>query len=133
MSLTQFSPEAIKINPKVIEFYKLYAGVKASSKPDDASAFASDLNNVNHSRDTTPDINIEEILDGKDYYTILNLDYSFTEEQLKKSFKDLTARWNPEFQPVNRQQLALVNHQAIVNAFNTLRDPKKRHEYDSNM
>jgi DnaJ-class molecular chaperone len=62
------------------------------------------------------------------YYKILGLKESSSDEQIKNSYKKLALRWHPD---KNKTKNAETKFQQIVEAYNILGDPIKRKKYDT--
>jgi DnaJ family protein B protein 4 len=66
---------------------------------------------------------------GKDYYTILGVGKTATEEEVKKAFKKLALKWHPDRNP-NNKKVAEEKFKEIAEAYEVLNDKKKREIYD---
>src|SRR6185312_5346866 len=66
---------------------------------------------------------------GKDYYKILGVDRSATEDAIKKAFRKLALKWHPDRNPDNKKQ-AEEKFKEIAEAYEVLNDPKKKEIYD---
>ncbi|XP_044492045.1 dnaJ homolog subfamily B member 1-like [Mangifera indica] len=66
---------------------------------------------------------------GVDYYDILKVSRSATEDDLKKSYKRLAMKWHPDKNPVNKKE-AEAKFKQISEAYDVLSDPQKRRIYD---
>lgn len=66
---------------------------------------------------------------GVDYYNILKVSRSATEEDLKKSYKRLAMKWHPDKNRVNNKE-AEAKFKQISEAYDVLSDPQKRQIYD---
>eukprot|EP01103_Thecamoeba_quadrilineata_P015980 TRINITY_DN520_c0_g1_i1.p1 TRINITY_DN520_c0_g1~~TRINITY_DN520_c0_g1_i1.p1 ORF type:complete len:231 (-),score=33.23 TRINITY_DN520_c0_g1_i1:167-808(-) len=66
---------------------------------------------------------------GKDYYSILELSKNFTEEELKRSYRKQAMRWHPDKNHDNKQ-IAEEKFKEVAEAYDVLKDPQKRREYD---
>ena len=64
---------------------------------------------------------------GKNYYEILGITKSASEEQVRKAFRGLAMEWHPDR---NRSDDAEERFKEINEAYQVLIDPKKRHMYD---
>ena len=65
---------------------------------------------------------------SKNYYEILGVSPTIPQSLLKKVFRELITQKHPDKNPGNEQvyqEFLLINE-----AFDTLKDPQKRHEYD---
>ncbi|KAF7684657.1 Chaperone protein DnaJ 2 [Astathelohania contejeani] len=74
-------------------------------------------------------IQIKEFLkkDPRDYYSILNVDEKATEEEIKRSYKRLTMQYHPDITKIQESNEVF---QKIQEAYNVLKDSRKRSEYD---
>ncbi|KAL8532562.1 hypothetical protein ACS0TY_008957 [Phlomoides rotata] len=66
---------------------------------------------------------------GVDYYNILKVSRSATEEDLRKSYKRLAMKWHPDKNAVNTKE-AEAKFKQISEAYDVLSDPEKRQIYD---
>jgi len=66
---------------------------------------------------------------GKDYYQILGLGRSATEEDIKKAYKKLALRWHPD-RNMDKKEEAEKKFKEIALAYEILSDPQKRQLYD---
>eukprot|EP00287_Rhodomonas_sp_CCMP768_P012092 CAMPEP_0196725918 /NCGR_PEP_ID=MMETSP1091-20130531/7324_1 /TAXON_ID=302021 /ORGANISM="Rhodomonas sp., Strain CCMP768" /LENGTH=74 /DNA_ID=CAMNT_0042068257 /DNA_START=1 /DNA_END=221 /DNA_ORIENTATION=+ len=66
---------------------------------------------------------------GKDYYAILGITKSATENEIKKAYKKSAMKWHPDKNPDNIQE-AEKKFKEIAEAFDVLSDPQKRKVYD---
>ncbi|MDO4726462.1 MAG: DnaJ domain-containing protein [Porphyromonadaceae bacterium] len=64
----------------------------------------------------------------KDYYKILNLDITSTQEEIKYSFRKLAIFWHPD---KNSNPIALHKMQEINEAYEILSNPQRRKTYDN--
>ncbi|KAM3135307.1 hypothetical protein pb186bvf_012605 [Paramecium bursaria] len=69
------------------------------------------------------------ILCAEDYYKILGIKKTATEQEIKKAFKKLSLKYHPDKNKGNEAK-AQEQFQKIVNAYETLKDPEKRKVYD---
>ncbi|GJR99356.1 DnaJ homolog subfamily B member 1-like protein [Tanacetum coccineum] len=63
---------------------------------------------------------------GVDYYNILKVNRTFTDEELKKSYKKLAMKWHPDKTTSSDD----TKFKQISEAYYVLSDPKKRQIYD---
>lgn len=66
---------------------------------------------------------------GKDYYAILNVARTATDEELKKAYRKLALKWHPDKNP-NDQERAQAKFQDISEAYEVLSDKQKREIFD---
>lgn len=66
---------------------------------------------------------------GKDYYAILNVPRTATDDELKKAYRKLALKWHPDKNP-NDQETAQVKFQEISEAYEVLSDKQKREIFD---
>ena len=67
-------------------------------------------------------------MEFKDYYTILGVDKSATQDEIKKAYRKLAVRYHPDKNPGNKQ--AEEKFKEISEAYEVLGDPEKRKKYD---
>lgn len=65
----------------------------------------------------------------KNYYEILNISKTSSEEEIKKSYKVLAKKWHPD-KNINKKDEAEKMFKLISEAYTVLSDPKKRKIYD---
>lgn len=61
----------------------------------------------------------------KDYYKILEIEENFTEDALKKKYRELSKKYHPDINPSGSETF-----KDISEAYDTLSDPNKRRQYD---
>ena len=61
----------------------------------------------------------------KDYYKILEIEENFTEDLLKKKYRDLSKKYHPDINPSGADKF-----KEISEAYDVLSDPQKRQSYD---
>lgn len=66
---------------------------------------------------------------NKNYYQILGVSKSASEEEIKKAYRKLALRWHPDKNP-NNQKEAEIKFKEIAEAYEALSYLKKRREYD---
>lgn len=68
-------------------------------------------------------------MNGKDYYRILGVGKSATTDEIKKAYRKLAQQYHPDKNPNNRE--AEDRFKEIGEAYEVLRDDKKRSDFDS--
>ncbi|KAL1196164.1 DnaJ protein ERDJ3B [Cardamine amara subsp. amara] len=66
---------------------------------------------------------------GVDYYNVLKVNPSASEDDLKKSYKRLAMKWHPDKNPTSKKE-AEAKFKQISEAYDVLSDPHKRQIYD---
>ncbi|KAL8054283.1 hypothetical protein ABFS82_05G129500 [Erythranthe guttata] len=66
---------------------------------------------------------------GVDYYDVLKVERSATEDDLKKAYRRLAMKWHPDKNPNNKIE-AEAKFKQISEAYDVLSDPQKRQIYD---
>ncbi|XP_015943009.1 uncharacterized protein LOC107468269 [Arachis duranensis] len=66
---------------------------------------------------------------GVDYYKILQVEKSATDDDLKKAYRKLAMKWHPDKNPNNKKE-AESKFKQISEAYEVLSDPQKRAIYD---
>ncbi len=66
---------------------------------------------------------------SKDYYQVLGVAKSATEEQIKKAYRKLAMQYHPDRNP-GKEKWANEKFKEINEAFSVLGDPEKRKQYD---
>ena len=66
-------------------------------------------------------------MDFKDYYQILDLDESAAEADIKKAYRKLARKYHPD---VSKEDDAEDRFKEVAEAYEVLKDPEKRAEYD---
>ncbi|MBW1982601.1 MAG: molecular chaperone DnaJ [Deltaproteobacteria bacterium] len=64
----------------------------------------------------------------RDYYEVLGVDRTATDEQIKKAYRKLALKYHPDRNPGDKQAEELFKEAA--EAYEVLRDPEKRNIYD---
>ena len=67
--------------------------------------------------------------DKRDYYEVLGVSKSATDDELKKAFRKLAKQYHPDANPDNKEE-AEKKFKEINEAYETLSDPQKRKMYD---
>src|SRR4051794_30837649 len=66
---------------------------------------------------------------GKDYYSILGVEKSATEDEIKKAYKKQALKWHPDRNLKNKEQ-AEAKFKELAEAYEVLSDKQKREIYD---
>jgi len=66
---------------------------------------------------------------GKDYYSILGVAKTASEEEIKKAYKKLALKWHPDRNPKNKEQ-AETKFKELAEAYEVLSDKNKREIFD---
>lgn len=66
--------------------------------------------------------------DKKDYYEVLNINKSATDEEIKKAYKKMAVKYHPDR---NKEKDAEEKFKEINEAYSILSDPEKRKVYDT--
>ena len=66
---------------------------------------------------------------AKDYYQILGVSRSATDDQIKKAYRKLAMQYHPDRNP-GKEKWANENFKEINEAYAVIGDPKKRKQYD---
>ena len=64
----------------------------------------------------------------RDYYDILGVDKSASEDELKKNFRKLAMKYHPDKNPGDKE--AETKFREAGEAYEVLKDPQKRAAYD---
>uniref|UniRef100_A0A8C6Z0W3 DnaJ heat shock protein family (Hsp40) member B8 n=1 Tax=Nothoprocta perdicaria TaxID=30464 RepID=A0A8C6Z0W3_NOTPE len=64
-----------------------------------------------------------------DYYKVLGLQKSASQDDIKKSYRKLALKWHPDKNPNNKEE-AEKKFKAVAEAYEVLSDPQKRSLYD---
>eukprot|EP00906_Rhabdomonas_costata_P015290 RCo021995 len=65
----------------------------------------------------------------KDYYAVLGVSSTATEEEVKKAYRQLAIRWHPDKNPDNKEE-AEAKFKEIAEAYEVLSDAQRRRAYD---
>lgn len=65
----------------------------------------------------------------RDYYEVLGVDKSADEKEIKRAYKKLARKYHPDLNPDNPKE-AEEKFKEINEAYDVLKDPKKRAQYD---
>ncbi|XP_030449620.1 uncharacterized protein LOC115672020 [Syzygium oleosum] len=66
---------------------------------------------------------------GVDYYNVLGVNRSATDEDLRKAYKRLAMKWHPDKNPIDHKE-AEAKFKLVSEAYDVLSDPQKRQIYD---
>ena len=64
----------------------------------------------------------------RDYYEVLGVDKSATEDEIKKAYRKIAIKYHPDRNPGNKE--AEEKFKEAAEAYDVLRDPQKRQQYD---
>lgn len=64
----------------------------------------------------------------RDYYEVLGVDRSATQEQIKQAYRQLALKWHPDRNPAPE---ATDRFKEVAEAYAVLSDPNKRNQYDA--
>ncbi|KAK4815027.1 hypothetical protein QYF61_013903 [Mycteria americana] len=67
-----------------------------------------------------------------DYYKVLGLQKSASQDDVKKSYHKLALKWHPDKNPSNKEE-AEKKFKAVAEAYKVLSDPQKRSLYDMSL
>ncbi|HET8848339.1 MAG TPA: DnaJ domain-containing protein, partial [Marinobacter sp.] len=66
-------------------------------------------------------------MDFKDYYAVLGVSESASPEDIKKAYRKLARKYHPD---VSKEENAIDRFKDVGEAYEVLKDPEKRAEYD---
>src|SRR5919197_4268445 len=66
-------------------------------------------------------------MDYKDYYKILGVERTASEDDIKKAYRKLARKYHPD---VSKEANAKERFKEVSEAYETLKDPEKRAAYD---
>ena len=66
---------------------------------------------------------------AEDYYKVLGVSRSASQDEIQKAYRDLARKWHPDLNPDHPEE-AQKKFQELQEAFETLKDPEKRKMYD---
>jgi len=66
-------------------------------------------------------------IEFKDYYKILDLNKSASEDEIKRAYRKLARKYHPD---VNKAASAEEKFKEVIEAYEVLKDPEKRKKYD---
>jgi curved DNA-binding protein len=71
---------------------------------------------------------LNENMEYKDYYAILDLDKKANQDEIKKAYRRLARKYHPD---VSKEKNAEEQFKDVQEAYEVLKDPKKREAYDT--
>ena len=66
----------------------------------------------------------------RDYYEVLGVSKTASEDEIKKAFRKLAKKYHPDANPDNKKE-AEAKFKEVNEAYETLSDPQKRKTYDT--
>lgn len=73
---------------------------------------------------------VPQALCHKDFYKILGVSKNASEQEIKKAYKKLSKKFHPDIVAADKKEAAQKKFVEISEAYQTLKDPKKREIYD---
>ena len=65
----------------------------------------------------------------RDFYEVLGVEKTATDEEIKKAYRKLAKKWHPDANPDNKKE-AEEKFKEVSEAYETLSNPQKRKMYD---
>ena len=65
-----------------------------------------------------------------DYYEVLEIDSSATDEEIRRAYRRLALRWHPDKCLPEQRSEAEIQFKRIAEAYDCLQDPERRAYYD---
>jgi hypothetical protein len=142
LSVLVFDRYAFKTNPKVLNFYKRYAGEKSTIIPDSSKLFEEELQKSAKLDPFDPvfedpnDYDKTLVLKGN-YYEIFStsgiaITFRSSSSDIKRAYKLLCLSWHPDKCKFSKI-LADINFKTIQNCYEVLKDDLKRAQYNTTL
>lgn len=72
---------------------------------------------------------MDDVIKAENYYEILSISQSASNEEIKKAYRKLALKWHPD-KNLDRKEVAEINFKLISEAYEVLSDTNKRQIYD---
>lgn len=70
---------------------------------------------------------------NSDPYGVLGLDHDAGQTDIKAAYRSLMKKYHPDSRPSNQRRLSTEVSQRLNDAYETLKDPQRKAEYDEQM